>query len=262
MSAPTGASAAPADAQEAAEALTLLDTLARAPVAADLIVAALGPPEMGHLDRKTVRLVHPLLRDAVGEATTRLLFHLGFGAPARPPTPRRWPRFEELHFCSPDAAALEALGSETWGALRELHLDSITDSEGLGVPSARALAATLRRMPALRVLGLIRLTISDAAAAELFPPASADAPLQLRSLTLSVAALTPAVVRVLAGTGWRLEELDLSFNPSLGAAGVAALARGEWPALKRLDLRNNGISPPPTLEDARRWAPALVTLLQ
>jgi hypothetical protein len=33
--------------------------------------------------------------------------------------------------------------------------------------------------------------------------------------------------------------------------------RGAWPALQRLDLRWNSLGAPPTLEDARRWAPAL-----
>jgi hypothetical protein len=38
----------------------------------------------------------------------------------------------------------------------------------------------------------------------------------------------------------------------LGAAGLAALAAGEWPALERLELSYNDFSPPLTLEDARR----------
>ena len=41
MSAPTGKRTALGEAQEAAEALTLLDALARAPAAAALVVAAL-----------------------------------------------------------------------------------------------------------------------------------------------------------------------------------------------------------------------------
>jgi hypothetical protein len=72
----------------------------------------------------------------------------------------------------------------------------------------------------------------------------------------------PAAARALSATGWRLEELDLSFNPTLCAACVAALARGEWPALERLVLGRSALSAPLTLEDARRWAPALVELHQ
>jgi hypothetical protein len=42
---------------------------------------------------------------------------------------------------------------------------------------------------------------------------------------------------------------------------VAYLARGAYPALKRLDVRTNVASAPLTLEAARRFAPALVELL-
>ena len=56
------------EAHEAPEAPTLLDALARSPAAAALVVAALE--EAG--DRKALRLAHPQLRDAVGEATTKL----------------------------------------------------------------------------------------------------------------------------------------------------------------------------------------------
>jgi hypothetical protein len=62
MSAPTGASNAPA----AAKVPTLLDALARAPAAAALVVTALERTE----DRAALRLVHSQL--GVGEATTEL----------------------------------------------------------------------------------------------------------------------------------------------------------------------------------------------
>ena len=42
--------------------------------------------------------------------------------------------------------------------------------------------------------------------------------------------------------------------------GLAALARGAWPALEWLDLRDNRLVAEPTLEDARRRAPALKEL--
>ena len=76
MSAPASTSTAIDDAQEAAEALTLLDALARAPAAAALVVAALqgGCKDWAgfreNRDVKALRLVHTQLRDAVGEATT------------------------------------------------------------------------------------------------------------------------------------------------------------------------------------------------
>ena len=75
-------------ARAAAEAPTLLDTLARAPAAAALVVAALDQME----DRKALRLAHPQLRDAVGEATTRLWIYRSFTGAARTPMARRWPR--------------------------------------------------------------------------------------------------------------------------------------------------------------------------
>jgi hypothetical protein len=104
--------AAPANAGAAAEAPTLLEALARAPAPAALGVAALG--ELG--DRRSLRLAHFQLRDAVGEQKTKLV--AGFeaaAAAARPRTPRRWPRLEELHIRGPDSAALMALGSDVVG---------------------------------------------------------------------------------------------------------------------------------------------------
>jgi hypothetical protein len=106
------------DAQEAAEAPSLLDTLARAPAAAALAVAALERAE----DRKTLRLAHPQLRDAVGEATTKLQAVIHAARAARPPTPQRWPRLAELTMLGPDAAAFEALRSGTWRSLQPLRI--------------------------------------------------------------------------------------------------------------------------------------------
>ena len=91
--------------QESAEALTLLDALARAPAAAALVVAALDQLE----DRQALRLAHSQLRDLIGEETTGLEVDLRVVAPARPPTPRRFPRLERLAMWGPAAAALEAL---------------------------------------------------------------------------------------------------------------------------------------------------------
>jgi hypothetical protein len=69
--------------------------------------------------------------------------------------------------------------------------------------------------------------------------------------------LGPAGARLLASRRWaRLRNLNLR-GAQLGDAGVVELARGAWPALERLDLDDNGLSNELTLEDARRWAPAL-----
>jgi hypothetical protein len=105
MSAPTAKSPAPGDAQEAAEALALLEALARAPAAAALVAAALEDQS----DRGALRVGHYQLRDAVGEAATKLqaLFE---GAAARPSTPPRWPRLEELTLLCPDFAASRRSG--------------------------------------------------------------------------------------------------------------------------------------------------------
>ena len=225
----------PGDAQEAAEAPTLLDTLARAPAAAALVVGALDQLD----DCKALRLAHPQLRDAVGEATTTLeVIAPGGAAAARPPTPRRWPRLEQLIMSGPDSAALEELELATWGRLHTLTLEYFSRG-GLSAPSARALASALRRMPALRALKLWNVELSDAAAAELFRRAEC-AP-RLRSLTVSEARLTWAAVRALAAAGWPLEELRLDEYTRLGAAGVAALAAAPTFAIRRLDLSNCGL---------------------
>ena len=82
----------------------------------------------------------------------------------------------------------------------------------------------------------------------------------LEELDLSFVQLGDAGAALLASRRWaRLKEL-VAFECGLGDAGLAALARGAWPALEALDLRWNNFGAPPTLEDARRWAPALVEL--
>jgi hypothetical protein len=67
-------------AREAAEAPRLLDTCARAPAAAALVVAQLGV-----WNRRALRLTHPQLRDAVEEATTKLrVAECAIGVPTAP----------------------------------------------------------------------------------------------------------------------------------------------------------------------------------
>jgi hypothetical protein len=101
-------------------------------------------------------------------------------AAPRPPPPARWPRLEKLTLevtleWSPGVAALKALGSKPWARLRTLRVWRSTQERGprpLRVPAARVLGAALRRMPALHELGLTCEELPDAAAAELFRPAS------------------------------------------------------------------------------------------
>ena len=226
----------------AAEALTLLDALARAPAAAALVVAALE-----QADRKALRLAHTQLRDAVGEATTKIdadqrvaatpaehIAHRQYPPSARPPTPRRWPRLEALHISGFELAALEALGAETWSVLRTLRLSG--PRQALDAPSAaRTLATALRRMPALRELKAARAQLSDAAAGELFRVFAAAAP-HLRALSFTHTRLSPSWARGLGATGWRLEALDLAYSRGLGAAGLEALLAAPAFAVRRLSL--------------------------
>jgi hypothetical protein len=226
------------DPGDVAEAPTLLDALARAPAAAALVVGALG-----EADRKALRLAHLQLRDAVSEEATELCANLRSvdrlaAFLARPPTARRWPRLKELTIWGPDWAALEALGTETWEGLRTLRLSRRGARLALDAPATRALAAALRRMPALRALVLERVTLPDAAAEALFRAMRADAVPQLRTLSIRFAGFTPATARALAATGWRLEELDLRRNYDLVAAGLAALLVTPTFALRRLNLRS------------------------
>ena len=109
------------------------------------------------------------------------------------------------------------------------------------MPSARTLTAALRRMPALRALDLGSVRLPEEAAEELFRASSAAAAPQLRTLTLHMAGLSPAAARMLAASGWRLEELVLRFSSDLGAVGVAALVAAPTFALRRLCLVNCGL---------------------
>ena len=228
------------------EALTLLDAFARAPAAAALVVAALGQE-----DRKALRLAHSQLRDAVGEETVGLEVRLG---EARPPTARRWPRLRALTFHDDDGVrgdaggapedwearkrlrheaflpAFEALVSDSWVALHTLIVTRFASDEGAAL--ARALAAGLRRMPALRKLELFAASLPSASAASLF---RAGMP-QLRSLGVFNADLDREAAIALAATGWRLEALALGGSTTLGAAGIAALLSAPTFAICRLDL--------------------------
>ena len=73
-----GAATSTSNAPAAAEAPTLLDTLARAPAAAALVVGALEEVD----DREALRLACTQMRDAVGEAETKLGIIRHSAAPA------------------------------------------------------------------------------------------------------------------------------------------------------------------------------------
>jgi hypothetical protein len=217
------------DGGEAPEAPPLLDTLARAPGAAALVVAALGLE-----DRRALRLVHTQLRDAVGETTTKLEADLRPAGAARPPTAARWPRLEDLTVVGHDLAALEALGEDTWESLRALHLENPHPGEPQvwGEPAARALAKALWQMPGLFVFTVTGAKASNALAAELFDP---ERECMLSIFSIWDADLSPAAARMLAAAGWLLESLDLSGAP-LRAAGLAALLAAPTFVLRRLAL--------------------------
>jgi hypothetical protein len=67
--------------------------------------------------------------------------------------------------------------------------------------------------------------------------------------------------RALGRRRWARLERAVLANAGVGAAGLAALARGDWPALERLAL-DAGLDPlaPLELEAARLWAPPLEVL--
>jgi hypothetical protein len=252
MSAPTSPSAAPRDAPETAEAPTLLDALARAPAAAALVVAALERAE----DRKALRLAHPQLRDAVGEAATKLKADFQIPNAARPPTARRWPRLEELRMYGPPLAAIEALGADPWGHLHTLRLGTHRYGRPvateLDLSSARALVSALRRLPLLRTLDL-RLVALPGAHAALFaalPGASrAEALPQLRGLTSNID---------LGAGGSAVGRLGLSwFGPTTGS--LLSLANAPWPR-EELNLPPT-MSAPPTSQrpSLRRTLPSVAS---
>ncbi len=77
----------------------------------------------------------------------------------------------------------------------------------------------------------------------------------LEVLDLSFVRFGEEGARLLASRPWVCLELNF-FAGSIGAAGLAALERGDWPALRRIDARGSGC-PRLALAAARRWTPAL-----
>ncbi len=183
-----------------------------------------------------------------------------------------------LGYCGLDADALLALASSPW-PLEELDLGG----NDFSAAAARPAFAALSRRAGLRCLGvrfcrlsaagfktlvdaewpaLTRLLAgaathgADALGADAFAGFPA-----LEELALASVRLGEAGVRLLASRRWpRLNRLELWAAPA--AAGVAALARGTWPALEVLALgRDIFALRQLTLAEARRLAPALRELI-
>ena len=155
--------------------------------------------------------------------------------------------------CLLTAASFKALAEASWPALVYLNADCYEVSfEGPDALGAAAFAG----FPALEELDLSSVELGEAGARLL---ASRRWP-RLKKLCLLSCALDDAALAALARGAWpALKTLYLGMNRASNA-GHAALARGDWPALEALDLGCNHLSPQPTLEDVRRWAPALVKL--
>lgn len=196
-----------------------------------------------------------------------------------------------LHLSSFDltAAGLAALAGAPWFAgLEELYLSWSRLESG---DTSAAIAAVARGGAALRALDIQHAEIGAAGLASLLRcrwPALealrvtslsrrmldfADAALagasfdglapRLAFLDLTGCRLGAAGARLL-GTRWeRLRALGLA-GTELDDAAVAALAAAgpaAWPRLACINLwANKSVRTPPTLEQARRWAPALETL--
>ena len=173
----------------------------------------------------------------------------GLAALAAAPTFAPWRL--NLVDCNLDVAALLTIAHVPW-PLEDLDLAYNDFSEDVAGP---ALAALSRHVGLRR----LRLECSELAPADFREFVEAGFP-ALEELDLSRNNVGAAGAALLASRPWlRLRELDLC-DGQLGDAGVAALARGEFPALERLNLRSNRCRTPLTLEEARRWAPALVEL--
>ncbi len=187
----------------------------------------------------------------------------------------------DLPYCVPNAAALLSVANAPW-PLKELNLMGNRYAAAAG-PALAALSqhVGMRRLdasscdlsaasfkalveaawPALTSLSACFASVAFDGPHALGAAAFAGLP-ALEELSLSHVPLGEAGARLLASWRWaRLKELNLD-HCWIGDAGIAALARGAWPALAALGLNGDGLSAPPTLEDVRRWAPALAELLQ
>ena len=201
--------------------LTLLDALARAPAAAALVVGALGQE-----DRKALRLVHSQLRNAVGEATTKLTAAL-----------HRMPALLKLELLC--MRILDVSDADLLAAAQAMpRLSSLTvflsqeTATDLTMAPAKTLITTGWR---LEELCLENVLLGDAGVAALL----AVSTFAIRLLELSYCRLTVVALQALVDGPWPLEELDLSENNFSGAAtGPALLALSRRGGLRELRVDN------------------------
>ncbi len=159
--------------------------------------------------------------------------------------------------CCLSEAGFKALVEAPWPAPTCLNADLVHHRRVLFGGRHMLGAAAFAAFPALEELDLVYVRLGEAGLALL---ASRRWRLRRLSLCLSVYRAGAAGVAALARGAWpALERLELREN-DLTDASVAALARGAWPALKHLDLHSNCIRTLPTLEEARRRARGWPTL--
>jgi hypothetical protein len=136
----------------------LLEVAARLPIAASLIVQALGAA-----DRKALRAAHPLLLTATAREVTKLEADVGYGEDAAL-SPLRWPALRELTLKG-SVDALWPSGAQVWERLEVLVVEDelieccyaeqekdSSEEEHDKKDRVDALAAAAPRMPKLRVL--------------------------------------------------------------------------------------------------------------
>lgn len=205
-------------------------------------------------ERQALRLAHPELRDAIDAVTSTLVVNLRRSshvdiASARP-APQRWPELRSLTIIEPDLEAIKALASGRWNHLVTLDL---TQGPALGHrwrlrrvsrkmtsfngAYSRALSAALRMMPELAVLTLHNVQFSVNSGATLFRALSMETAPQMHVVRITDSNITPLAVRMMATTGWRLQEIDMAFNSTFGAACVAALIAAPTFAIRRINLQ-------------------------
>ena len=184
--------------------------------------------------------------------------------------------------CGLDAAALLALAGAHW-PLEELDIGHNDFSAAAAGP---ALAALSRHAGLLRLdvsmcslspanfkaiiegtwPALTSLTATEACTGDMgdraldFSAASFAGFPKLEALNMASVKLGEEGARALASRRWsHLRMLNMN-KTRLQERGWATIARGEWPALQQLSLTSFDVPGIFTLDDARRWAPALLEL--
>jgi hypothetical protein len=268
----------PAEAEQA----TFMDVVTGAPAAAALVVAALGHDHVAQESRNALRLVHPLLRDAVDSTVTDLSAGSGPSEAqlSRTLTARRFPAMERLALYGVRAVPVfEGMRASPWHRLTYLTICQTAIVPGMELVARQALVAALRCMPRLAELEITHnhwMRDADVMAI-------AEVPLLALHLFLTDG-VGPAAVRAIAAASWPLEllqmrECDLDSDDAgpavaelhrhvrlrhllladCGPGVYAAMAKVHWPALEELDvLWATWRGKLPKLAKARAWAPALV----